>query len=198
MGYEKYVKRVLDVVFAIVGLLILAVPMLIISIFIKATSQGPVLFKQLRYGKHSKSFVMYKFRSMALGTPEKANQEFSDMDEYITCVGSFLRKTSLDELPQLWNVLKGDMSFVGPRPLAESDIEVVRLRQQNGGDLVRPGITGWAQVNGRNKISNQEKAAYDAEYATNLTFLLEFKIIWLTLRAVALREGINHNDEKSN
>lgn len=138
---------------------------------------------------------MYKFRSMAHGAPVVANQDFSNMENYVTGVGMLLRKTSLDELPQLWNVLKGDMSFVGPRPLADTDFEVIKLRRENGGDLVRPGITGLAQVNGRNKVTNSMKAQYDSEYAKQLNFSLEIKIIWLTFRAVFLREGINYTDK---
>ncbi|WP_260257920.1 sugar transferase [Weissella confusa] len=195
MLYKNYVKRSLDILFAVIGLIVSAVPMVVIALTIKGTSKGPVLFRQERYGLDSKPFIMYKFRSMAYGAPVVANQDFSNMENYMTGVGAFLRKTSLDELPQLWNVLKGDMSFVGPRPLADTDYEVINLRQENGGDSVRPGITGLAQVNGRNKVTNVMKAQYDSEYAKKLSFFLEVKIVWLTFRAVFLREGINYTDD---
>ncbi|WP_259717424.1 sugar transferase [Weissella confusa] len=141
----------LDIIFAILGILIGLVPMVIVAILIKLESSGPVLFKQERYGQNSKKFLIYKFRTMRTDAPILANQNFKDMKKYISPLGAFLRKTSLDELPQLFNVLRGEMSFIGPRPLAKTDMNVIKMRQVNGGDLVRPGITGLAQVNGRNK-----------------------------------------------
>lgn len=194
MVYKCVVKRLLDIIFAILGILIGLVPMVIVAILIKLESSGPVLFKQERYGQNSKKFLMYKFRTMRTDAPILANQNFKDMKKYISPLGAFLRKTSLDELPQLFNVLRGEMSFIGPRPLAQTDMNVIKMRQVNGGDLVRPGITGLAQVNGRNKISDNEKAAFDAEYAENLNFVLEFNIVWQTIRAVLKRDGINKND----
>lgn len=194
MVYKCIVKRLLDIIFAILGILIGLVPMVIVAILIKLESSGPVLFKQERYGQNSKKFLMYKFRTMRTDAPILANQNFKDMKKYISPLGAFLRKTSLDELPQLFNVLRGEMSFIGPRPLAQTDMNVIKMRQVNGGDLVRPGITGLAQVNGRNKISDNEKAAFDAEYAENLNFVLEFNIVWQTIRAVLKRDGINKND----
>ncbi|MCS9992947.1 sugar transferase [Weissella confusa] len=194
MVYKCVVKRLLDIIFAILGILIGLVPMVIVAILIKLESSGPVLFKQERYGQNSKKFLIYKFRTMRTDAPILANQNFKDMKKYISPLGAFLRKTSLDELPQLFNVLRGEMSFIGPRPLAKTDMNVIKMRQVNGGDLVRPGITGLAQVNGRNKISDNEKAAFDAEYAENLNFVLEFNIVWQTIRAVLKRDGINKND----
>ncbi|WP_172397768.1 sugar transferase [Weissella confusa] len=197
MIYKNYVKRLLDIVFSTFGLVITLIPMLVIGIVIKMTSEGTVFFRQQRFGKNSEPFTMFKFRTMATGSPIVANQDFGDMSEYVTSVGAFLRKTSLDELPQLWNVLRGEMSFVGPRPLADTDMEVIELRRANGGDCVRPGITGLAQVNGRNKLTNAVKAEFDSKYAMNLNFILEFKIVLMTLLAVVSREGINHNDGES-
>lgn len=194
MVYKNIVKRCLDVIFSIAGIIVGSVPMMLVAILIKTTSSGPVFFKQKRYGRNSQPFTMYKFRTMAIDAPIVANQYFNDMNSYVTPVGEFLRKTSLDELPQLWNVLKGDMSFVGPRPLADTDLEVIKLRQENGADTIRPGITGLAQVNGRNKITNEAKAMYDGDYANKLCIGMEIRIVWQTLRAVFLREGINHND----
>lgn len=189
--YEKMVKRRLDVLFSGALLIIGAIPMVVIAVLVATTSKGPVFFKQERYGLNSKKFVIYKFRTMYIEAPVVSNQEFSDIHNYLTPLGSFLRKTSLDELPQLWNVFIGDMSFVGPRPLAETDLDVIKLRQQTGADRVRPGITGLAQVNGRNRISDNQKAAYDDEYAKNLTFAMEFKVVFKTFFSVAQQEGIN-------
>lgn len=165
--------------------------MVVIAVLVATTSKGLVFFKQERYGLNSKKFVIYKFRTMYIEAPVVSNKEFSDIHNYLTPLGSFLRKTSLDELPQLWNVFIGDMSAVGPRPLAETDLDVIKLRQQTGADRVRPGITGLAQVNGRNRISDNQKAAYDDEYAKNLTFAMEFKVIFKTFFSVAQQEGIN-------
>lgn len=137
MFYKKYIKRLLDVTVSLLLSIILAIPMGIVAIIIKLTSKGPVLFKQTRYGMYSVPFTIYKFRTMRVETPIIANQHFSNMGSYLTPIGKFLRKSSIDELPQLWNVLKGDMSFVGPRPLAETDIEVVKLREKNGANLVQ-------------------------------------------------------------
>jgi O-antigen biosynthesis protein WbqP len=189
--YKKMVKRRLDVLFSGVLLIVGAIPMAVIAVLVATTSKGPVFFKQERFGLNSKKFVIYKFRTMYIEAPVVSNQEFSDIHNYLTPLGSFLRKTSLDELPQLWNVFIGDMSFVGPRPLAETDYDVIKLRQQTGADRVRPGITGLAQVNGRNRISDNQKAAYDDEYAKNLTFAMEFKVVFKTFFSVAQQEGIN-------
>lgn len=192
MFYKKYIKRLLDVTVSLLLSIILAIPMGIIAIIIKLTSKGPVLFKQTRYGMYSVPFTIYKFRTMRVETPIIANQHFSNMGSYLTPIGKFLRKSSIDELPQLWNVLKGDMSFVGPRPLAETDIEVVKLREKNGANLVRPGITGLAQVNGRNNLDNEMKAMYDGVYVQNLSFLNEVKVVLQTFLSVSLQKGINH------
>lgn len=189
--YKKMVKRRLDVLFSGVLLIVGAIPMAVIAVLVATTSKGPVFFKQERFGLNSKKFVIYKFRTMYIEAPVVSNQEFSDIHNYLTPLGSFLRKTSLDELPQLWNVFIGDMSFVGPRPLAETDYDVIKLRQQTGADRVRPGITGLAQVNGRNLISDNQKAAYDDEYVKNLTFAMEFKVVFKTFFSVAQQEGIN-------
>ncbi|MHC8518568.1 sugar transferase [Weissella confusa] len=193
MVYQKYIKRSLDIIFATFLIILGFVPMVIFAVIIKATSSGPVFFKQERYGLNSKKFLMYKFRSMYSQAPILANQDFNDIDSYVTPIGDFMRKTSIDELPQLWNVLIGDMSFVGPRPLADTDINVITLRKENGADLVRPGMTGLAQVNGRNKLDDIQKAKFDGEYANHLNFKMECYVVFRTFFSVANREGINNS-----
>ncbi|MGL5299886.1 sugar transferase [Weissella confusa] len=189
--YKKVVKQLFDFIFSLVLSVIGFIPMLVIAVLIKIDSKGPVLFRQVRFGKGSSAFVIFKFRTMKIGTPEVANQDFTDIDSYVTKIGKFLRKTSLDELPQLFNIIRGDMSFIGPRPLAKSDESVIEMRKKTGGDLVTPGITGYAQVNGRNSINDVEKAEYDAYYAEHLTFFMDFLIFVKTIVAVIGRKDIN-------
>lgn len=190
-GIYMLVKRFLDIVFSVLFLVLFAIPMLGISIVILITEGGPILFKQERVGYDGEKFIIYKFRSMLPNAPEKSNREFADADNYITKLGSFLRKSSLDEMPQIFNVLKGEMSFIGPRPLAETDEMVLKLRNESGATLVRPGISGWAQVNGRNTISDENKAALDSYYAANISLLFDIKILLLTISNVIKQTGIN-------
>ncbi|MDP0487292.1 sugar transferase [Leuconostoc mesenteroides] len=190
MVYKKFVKRLLDLLLAIPMLIILLIPLIIVGIIIKLTSEGPLLFIQERYGRNSKPFALYKFRSMTNKAPVKANSEFDDISSYITTFGMFIRKTSVDELPQLWNIIKGDMSFIGPRPLAKTDEKVLSLRKQNGADQVLPGISGLAQVNGRNNLSDEDKAAYDAQYAKAVSVTLDFSIIITTIFIVMKRKDV--------
>lgn len=192
MLYRNYFKRLIDMLVAALVLIIGCIPMLIVAIIVKITSPGPVFFKQRRYGLNSEPFNMYKFRSMSERAPELANQNFADMDAYITPVGSFLRKTSIDELPQLINVFLGKMSLIGPRPLADTDRKVLDLRREFGADQVRPGITGLAQVNGRNNISDVEKAEYDTEYAQHVTARNDFAIVVQTIVKVVKQADNNH------
>ena len=187
--YRKVVKRLIDTTVAIIFGIVLIVPLFIVAILIKLTSKGPIFFKQERYGKNSVPFTLYKFRSMTDGAPVKANSEFSDIKSFVTPFGMFIRKTSIDELPQLINIIKGEMSFIGPRPLAITDEKVLRLRRQNGGDQVLPGISGLAQVNGRNKIEDFQKAFYDGKYAKNVSLISDFRLIFATFKAVIVREG---------
>lgn len=188
--YQHFWKRVVDFLAALISLIILIIPMAIVAVMIKLDSKVPVFFKQERYGLNSKPFMMYKFRSMEANAPIKANHDFDDIQSHITKFGMFIRKTSIDELPQLWNVLKGDMSIIGPRALASTDQLVLDLRKQNGADHVRPGITGWAQVNGRNMVSDEEKADYDQSYARQICLKFDIKIYILTIASVLKREGI--------
>lgn len=164
--------------------------MVIIALIVKLTSKGPILFIQERYGRNSRPFKLYKFRSMTDSAPQIANSKFTDIQNYITPFGMFIRKTSLDELPQFWNIIKGDMSFIGPRPLAKTDERVLSLRKQNGADQVLPGISGLAQVNGRNNLSDEDKAAYDAKYAAHLSFRVDMLLTLETLVSVLKRDGV--------
>lgn len=188
--YRKVVKRLIDTTVAIIFGIVLIVPLFIVAILIKLTSKGPIFFKQERYGKNSVPFTLYKFRSMTDGAPVKANSDFSDIKSYVTPFGMFIRKTSIDELPQLINIIKGEMSFIGPRPLAITDEKVLRLRRQNGGDQVLPGISGLAQVNGRNNITDEDKAAYDAKYASHVSARVDSLLVMETFISVVKRDGI--------
>jgi O-antigen biosynthesis protein WbqP len=188
--YRRFLKRFFDLLLAIFLILILILPLVIIALTVKLTSKGPILFIQERYGRNSRPFKLYKFRSMTDSAPQIANSKFTDIQNYITPFGMFIRKTSLDELPQLWNIIKGDMSFIGPRPLAITDIKVIKLRKQNGGDSVLPGISGLAQVNGRNNLSDEDKATYDAKYAAYLSFRVDMLLTVETFISVLKRDGI--------
>lgn len=193
--YERVFKRMLDVLGAGILLVAFLIPMLIIGVIIKFVSPGPVLFRQRRYGKNSKPFTMVKFRTMTVGTPLVANQNFTNMNSYLFSFGKFLRKTSLDELPQLINVLFGQMSFIGPRPLADSDIAVVRMRQDSGAERVTPGISGLAQVRGRNSITDEAKVEYDTIYASHVTFSNDITIVLETIMNVLGQKDINRTNK---
>lgn len=193
--YRNFLKRFLDTIVAITLGIVLIVPLFFVAILVKLTSKGPIFFKQERFGLNSKPFTLYKFRSMTDGAPVKANSEFNDITSYITPFGMFIRKTSIDELPQLLNIIKGDMSFIGPRPLAITDEKVLALRKKSGADRVRPGISGLAQVNGRNNITDGNKAAYDAKYASRLSMKLDIVLIIETLVSVIKRDGIFKTEE---
>lgn len=193
--YRKFGKRLCDVVFSMCGLIICAIPMFLIAIVVRLTSPGPAIFCQLRAGRKGKLFVLYKFRSMYTSAPEKSNADFStnERKHYVTKFGRFMRKTSIDELPQLFNVLKGEMSFIGPRPLAKTDEYVLSLRSESGADRVLPGISGLAQVNGQNTITDVTKAAWDSEYAKNCSFITDFGIVVKSLWVVTLHRNIDHD-----
>lgn len=187
----RSIKDILDELMGTCLTFILLIPIAIIAILVKVTSKGPIFFKQERYGINSQKFIIYKFRTMYLETPELSNQEFKDIENFITPLGKILRKFSLDELPQLFNIIRGDMSFIGPRPLANSDINVILMREKNGASKVKPGITGLAQVNGRNNILDSEKAYFDQLYVDNLSFLNDGKILIRTFLNVTLAKNIN-------
>lgn len=194
--YRHFLKRFLDIGVAIILGIFLSWLLVIVAILVKLTSKGPVFFKQERFGLDSKPFTLYKFRSMTNGAPVKANSKFEDITSYITPFGMFIRKTSIDELPQLVNIIKGDMSFIGPRPLAITDENVLQLRRENGADQVRPGISGLAQVNGRNNITDQDKATYDAKYANQVSITLDLLLIFETMISVIKREGVFKSKEE--
>lgn len=185
-------KRLLDIVLILASLPVVLPVALIVAIAIKVDSPGPVLYWSPRIGKNSKPFPMPKFRSMCIGAPRVSAEEFKTADHYITRVGAFIRKTSLDEIPQFWSVLIGDMSLIGPRPLLPIERHVLRLRRESGVDQLLPGISGWAQVNGRTCISGDDKAALDEEYLRKQSFLFDLKIIGLTILKVLKQDDIVH------
>ncbi|KOP77796.1 capsular biosynthesis protein [Lysinibacillus sp. FJAT-14745] len=183
-------KRLLDIILSLIAIIILAVPMVFVSIAIKITSKGPILFTQKRVGKNGTHFEIYKFRSMFIETPDVSTEDLGDPTSYITPVGKFIRKTSIDELPQLLNIIKGDMSIVGPRPALYNQYELIEMRNNVNVNSVRPGLTGYAQVMGRDFISDKEKVDYDQYYVDNKSVMLDIKIIWMTFFSVLKTEGI--------
>lgn len=185
-------KRGFDLILALVALVVLAVPLLVIAVLVWLTSPGPVLYWSDRVGKNNSIFKMPKFRSMRVGTPAVATHLLDDPDRYLTPIGSFLRTTSLDELPQLWSILKGDMSFVGPRPALFNQDDLIALRTEQGVHVLVPGVTGWAQINGRDELPIPEKVKLDAEYLHRRSFWFDLSILWLTLFRVSRRDGVSH------
>ncbi|WP_374399350.1 sugar transferase [Niveibacterium sp.] len=185
-------KRFFDLVCSGVGLLFAAPAMVAISIAIRAESRGPALYWSKRIGRYGVIFLMPKFRSMRTDTPVVATHLLEDPDLYLTRVGKFLRRTSLDELPQLFSVLKGDMSLVGPRPALFNQRDLNELRAAAGVDCLRPGITGWAQVNGRDELAIPDKVAYDLEYLQRQSFCFDLKILFLTVHRVFTAHGVSH------
>lgn len=191
--YRDFLKRVFDVSFSLVAIVVLGIPMLIIAFLIKIDSpKEPVLFKQIRVGKNDVPFTILKFRSMNKNAPHQmATENFENPNEYITAVGKVIRKTSLDELPQLFNVLKGDMSIIGPRPLISTEKDVLAMRDESGASKILPGITGLAQVYGRDEITDENKAAYDGKYALNISLLLDISIFVKTVFDVIHSRGVH-------
>jgi O-antigen biosynthesis protein WbqP len=190
-----FFKRLLDIIFSLILSVLLAPFLLLIALLIRLESKGSPIFAQKRVGQHSKPFTIYKFRTMRIDTPDVPTNEFNDRDHYITKMGKFLRVTSLDELPQLFNILKGDMSFVGPRPPLFSQSELVVNRKEHGVDKFKPGITGWAQINGRDDIDDEQKFEYDLYYKRNHSLMLDFKIVVITFLQVIKREGLIENGD---
>lgn len=188
--FYSVTKRLIDIVGSLCGIILLSPLFLIVAILIKLDSKGPVIFKQTRIGKNSKPFNIYKFRSMKVESPNLSTEEFKNASDFITRVGKFIRKTSIDELPQLVNILKGDMSIVGPRPVIEKEVRLLELRKECKVDSILPGITGLAQINGRDYVDDYEKVKYDFEYLLKRNLLLDIKIIINTILKVAKSEGI--------
>lgn len=190
-------KRVIDIVLAIIASLMLAVPCLIIAILVRTTSKGPALYWSKRVGKDNCIFLMPKFRSMRTDTPQLATHMLTDSDKWITPIGHFLRVTSLDEIPQLYNILKGDMSFVGPRPALFNQDDLVELRTNCGVSAMKPGLTGWAQINGRDELAIPDKVKLDEYYLNNQSLWLDLKIMILTGFKVLRRDGIAQAGQES-
>lgn len=185
-------KRFLDLSLAGVAVALLLLPAAVLALLVRLTSPGPALYWSDRVGRHNRIFRMPKFRSMRLGTPAVATHLLTDPQACLTPIGSFLRKSSLDELPQLWSIVIGDMSFVGPRPALYNQHDLIALRTKRGVHELLPGLTGWAQVNGRDDVPIAEKVELDSEYLQRRTFWLDLRILWLTVIKVLLREGVSH------
>lgn len=183
-------KRLVDFCLSFLAIIVFSVPMFIVAIWIKLDSKGPILFKQQRVGLNGQLFEIYKFRSMYTETPNVSTEALGDPSVYITKVGKFIRKTSLDELPQLFNILKGDMAVVGPRPALYNQYELIAMRDKVQVNAVRPGLTGYAQIMGRDLISDEEKVRYDRHYVENSNLLFDLKIIWMTFFSVLKSEGV--------
>ncbi len=185
-------KRIFDLLLAIAATFILAIPVVLVAAAVRLTSAGPALYWSDRVGRHNKIFKMPKFRSMRTGTPAVATHLLADPGAYLTPIGSFLRKSSLDELPQLWSILVGDMSFVGPRPALFNQQDLIELRTQQGVHELVPGLTGWAQVNGRDEIPIPDKVKLDAAYLRDQSIALDIRILWMTLIKVVSRANVSH------
>ena len=189
--YQNYMKRGIDCILSLIGLIILSPILLIIAVIIKVTSPGPILFRQERVGKNNEHFRIMKFRTMRIDTPKDCPTHLlENPDQYITKIGHILRKTSLDELPQLWNIFIGDMAVIGPRPSLPNQYDLNELRDQNGASAVRPGLTGLAQISGRDELEISVKAALDGEYVKNLTFAMDLRCFFKTITYVFNREGV--------
>jgi O-antigen biosynthesis protein WbqP len=185
-------KRLFDLLVALVAAACLVLPILVVAMSVRLTSPGPVLYCSCRVGRSNRIFSMLKFRSMRIDTPAVATHLLQKPDQWLTPIGSFLRKSSLDELPQLWNIIKGDMSFVGPRPALFNQNDLIALRTDAGVHELMPGLTGWAQVNGRDELQIADKVKLDVEYLQRRSFGFDLWILWLTLLKVLRRDGVSH------
>ncbi len=185
-------KRFFDLTLAIIALPLFFIPFIVIALIIKLTSTGPILYWSDRIGQNNEIFKMPKFRSMRIGTPALATHLLENPGQYLTPIGRFLRRTSLDELPQLWSILKGDMSFVGPRPALFNQFDLIELRTQQGVHRLLPGLTGWAQINGRDDLPIPQKVKLDVEYMQQQSFGFDCYILWLTFVRVVGGDGITH------
>lgn len=193
-----FLKRFFDIVLSLVAIIVFSWLLIIIAVAIVVEDKGNILFKQKRIGKNKKEFYIYKFRTMKVSTPKDVPTHLLDNPEsYITKIGGFLRKTSLDELPQLFNILKGDMSTVGPRPALWNQFDLIALRDENGSNSVRPGLTGWAQVNGRDELPIDVKAGFDGEYIKKMSIIFDIKIILMTVVSVFTSKGVREGRNES-
>jgi O-antigen biosynthesis protein WbqP len=185
-------KRLFDLVLSVLAALILFVPVVLVAFAVRLTSKGPALYWSDRVGRNNLIFKMPKFRSMRVGTPAVATHLLADAASHLTPIGSFLRKSSLDELPQLWSILVGDMSFVGPRPALFNQQDLIALRTAQGVHTLVPGLTGWAQVNGRDELPIPDKVKLDVAYLQQQSLSFDIRILWLTLVKVVTRDGVSH------
>lgn len=185
-------KRAFDLVLAVMAAAVLAIPVLLVALAVRLTSPGPALYWSDRVGRGNRIFKMPKFRSMRVGTPAVATHLLADARSHLTPIGSFLRKSSLDELPQLWSILVGDMSFVGPRPALFNQHDLIALRAEHGVHELVPGLTGWAQVNGRDELPIPDKVKLDVEYLQRQSLWFDIRILWLTFVKVLRRDGVSH------
>lgn len=193
-----FLKRFFDIVLSLVAIIVFSWLLIIIAVAIVVEDKGNILFKQKRIGKNKNEFYIYKFRTMKVSTPKDVPTHLLDNPEsYITKIGGFLRKTSLDELPQLFNILKGDMSIVGPRPALWNQFDLIALRDENGSNSVRPGLTGWAQVNGRDELPIDVKAGFDGEYIKKMSIVFDIKIILMTVVSVFTSKGVREGRNES-
>lgn len=193
--YKRFVKRALDIVISLVGLVVAFVPMLVVAVIVKLDTPGPVFFRQRRIGLHKKEFTIIKFRTMRTDAPHEAATRDLDLDAVrFTKAQLFLRSFSLDELPQLFNILRGHMSIIGPRPVLASETELIAERDKYGANDILPGLTGWAQINGRDELTLAEKARYDGEYVERVNFLMDCKCFFLTIWCVLRRYGVVEGD----
>ena len=188
--YRHFLKRLIDIVLSFIAIILLAIPMLIISLLILITDPGPVFFRQKRFGKDKTFFKILKFRTMKVSTPDVPTDKLKNPEQYVTGIGKVLRKTSLAELPQLFNILVGHMSFIGPRPALWNQEKLIELRDKVHANDVRPGLSGWAQINGRDGISEKKKAKLDSEYVENISFVFDCKCFFSTFAQVFKSEGI--------
>jgi O-antigen biosynthesis protein WbqP len=185
-------KRLFDLTLALVAAMFLSMPILILALAVRLTSPGPAFYWSDRVGRHNRIFKMPKFRSMCINTPAVATHLLQHPEKWLTPIGSFLRKSSLDELPQLWSIMKGDMSFVGPRPALFNQNDLITLRTEKGVHVLLPGLTGWAQVNGRDELPIPQKVELDAEYLQRRSLLFDLKVMWMTAMKVLAKDGVSH------
>jgi len=185
-------KRIVDLLLAVVASFILFIPFFLVALVVKLTSRGPIIYWSNRVGRNNHIFSMPKFRTMKINTPAVATHLLNNPDHYLTPIGSFLRKSSLDELPQLWSIFRGDMSWVGPRPALFNQDDLITLRTERKVHLLRPGLTGWAQINGRDELPIPKKVALDVFYLEHRSWVLDMKILLLTFLKVIKRDGVSH------
>jgi O-antigen biosynthesis protein WbqP len=197
--YVKYIKRIIDFVLSLMAIILLLWLFILLMLFIKLSSKGPVFFRQKRIGKNKSEFYILKFRTMRIDTPsDMPTHLLGNPEKYITVIGKILRKTSLDELPQLFNIVKGEMSIVGPRPALWNQYDLIEERDKYGVNNIRPGLTGWAQINGRDQISIKVKSELDGEYIKRVSFLFDIKCIMRTVGCVIKHDGVKEGSEVSN